>query len=56
MFSLLQHDFCCDLHHESPQFSDFQMEWHEKIQYKTDEEEQTYMFVSLVQKDKQIVN
>ncbi|XP_002080891.2 general odorant-binding protein 68 [Drosophila simulans] len=38
------HDFCCDLHDESPQFSDCQMEWHEKIPYETDEEEQTYMF------------
>ncbi|XP_041563574.1 general odorant-binding protein 68 isoform X2 [Drosophila elegans] len=38
------HDFCCDLHDESPQFSDCQMEWHEKIPYETDEEEQIYMF------------
>ncbi|XP_017054410.1 general odorant-binding protein 68 [Drosophila ficusphila] len=38
------HDFCCDLHDESPHFSDCQMEWHEKIHYETDEEEQAYMF------------
>ncbi|XP_020801057.1 general odorant-binding protein 66 [Drosophila serrata] len=38
------HDFCCDLHDESPQFSDCQIKWHEKIPYETDEEEQTYMF------------
>ncbi|XP_017068718.1 uncharacterized protein LOC108106263 [Drosophila eugracilis] len=38
------HDFCCDLHDESSQFTDCQMKWHEKIQYETDEEEQTYMF------------
>lgn len=53
---LLQHDFCCDLHDESPQFSDCQMEWHEKIPYETDEEEQTYMFVSSVEERKQVPN
>ncbi|XP_001360825.2 uncharacterized protein Obp46a [Drosophila pseudoobscura] len=38
------HDFCCDLHDESPHFSDCQMDWHEKIHYRTEQEEQTYMF------------
>ncbi|XP_030388409.1 uncharacterized protein LOC115634686 [Scaptodrosophila lebanonensis] len=38
------HDFCCDLHDELSQFVECQIEWHEKIHYTTDKEEQTYMF------------
>ncbi|EDW08883.1 uncharacterized protein LOC6579051 [Drosophila mojavensis] len=38
------HDFCCDLHDESPQFSDCQTDWHDKIHYTTDEDELLYLY------------
>ncbi|XP_023033549.1 uncharacterized protein LOC6645996 isoform X1 [Drosophila willistoni] len=38
------HDFCCDLHDESRLFTECQINWHEKIHYTNDQEEQLYMF------------
>ncbi|EDW02054.1 general odorant-binding protein 68 [Drosophila grimshawi] len=38
------HDFCCDLHDETPQFSACQLEWGDKFDHDTEENEQIYMF------------
>ncbi|KAH8272874.1 hypothetical protein KR018_006189 [Drosophila ironensis] len=38
------HDFCCDLHEESHQFKECQIDWNHKIQPSQDEEEQVFMF------------
>ncbi|KAM8714486.1 hypothetical protein ACLKA7_014590 [Drosophila subpalustris] len=38
------HDFCCDLHEESPEFLECQMDWHEKLEPNNEHLEQAYMF------------
>ncbi|XP_064542315.1 uncharacterized protein Obp46a isoform X1 [Drosophila montana] len=38
------HDFCCELHYETPQFSDCQTDWHDKIHFTNEQEEQIFMF------------
>ncbi|XP_037942075.1 uncharacterized protein LOC119674987 [Teleopsis dalmanni] len=38
------HEFCCDIHDESSEFMDCQIEWSDKIHYTNDEQEMNYNF------------
>ncbi|KAH8370792.1 hypothetical protein KR093_004968 [Drosophila rubida] len=38
------HDFCCELHEESPEFTDCQMQWFDKLEPNNEQLEQAYMF------------